>query len=238
MTAWAQVSSAFRVARQREAESRAAYDLDTMRQVRDYMSHRLNLLTARLLRKMFQDVLRGCWGLFLQAVDLRRQKRVNLARRFVRFQRAVQRRHMRAWRKFECEDRLLHCRQQYDRLSQKASNELNSLTIDRDSLQRERHEYRRRRDLERGALEHEKQALAKSALEHLEWIESEYKCYIQQAQDDKFTWQVMHPLCCAINAMCAAAWPTCVLRPGPLTPVACVAVSALAAPHRAAKMLF
>jgi hypothetical protein len=244
MRAWVQVSSAVRVAREREATSRAAYDLDTLRQVRDYMSQRLNLLTARLLRKMFQDVLRGCWQLFKQAVDLRAQKRHNLARRFVRFQRGVARRHIKAWRKFECEDRLLHCRQQYDRLSKKASNELNSLTIDRDALQRERLEFRRRLDSEREALENEKQELAKSALEHLEWIESEYKSYIQQAQDDKLTWQVFARL-----VSCAVI--ECVPRPGPLTPCApvanaltlvawsCgVAVSALAAPHRASAMPF
>ena len=68
-----------------------------------------------------------------------------------------------AWRKFACEGRLVHSRLQYDHAVVDASNERKTLIVERDALQRERR-----------ALADEKKALAGSALEHLEWIESEY----------------------------------------------------------------
>jgi hypothetical protein len=58
------------------------------------MSSRLNVLTARLLRKMFQNVLRGCWSHFQSAVLLRSIKRQNIDKRLSRFQLLVGRRHI------------------------------------------------------------------------------------------------------------------------------------------------
>lgn len=84
-----------------------------------------------------------------------------------------------AWRKFACEGKLMHYRLEYDRMSREAGDGLKALIVDRDALQRERR-----------ALADEKKALAGSALEHLEWIESEYKSYIQEVQADKRKWQV------------------------------------------------
>lgn len=58
------------------------------------MSHRLNILTARLLRKMFQNVLRGCWEQFQNAVHLRYIKRQNVGKRLLRFRLLLGRRHI------------------------------------------------------------------------------------------------------------------------------------------------
>ena len=61
------------------------------------MSHRLNVLTARLLRKMFQNVLRGCWSHFQSAVQLRFIKRQNIDKRLLRFRLLVGRRHIKVF---------------------------------------------------------------------------------------------------------------------------------------------
>jgi len=263
--AWCSMARAVQMskdARQREMHK----NLDTQLQLRDYMAQRLQLLTGRLLRRIFRNLLyvsfvhfckhmaaslrrrarakkadirhrrislERAWIFYFAAVELRYLKRQNVLKRLRRFHLQVARRILRCWRKLTFQAHQLHyhrlqnlpvsghygardaaCahretlgaewretfgeqqvrsatghvlpREREGELEAKLRQECEALARERDVLQRQL--LAERETLEK--LEKENTALSSSALEHLDWIELEYKAHQKQTNSDMIHWQI------------------------------------------------
>jgi hypothetical protein len=237
-------------ARQRVAQK----NLDTQLQLRDYMAQRLQLLTGRLLRKMFRNLLfvsfvhfrehvtasrrrrarakkadvryhraslKRAWILYFAATELRFLRRQNVLKRLRRFHLNVARRILRSWRKvcFEIHKLHYHKSQKHlisghkardtgralrdtlgpqsacgphqslatvtelvsedEHLQMQLIQECDALALERDVLQKQL--FAEREIIVK--LEEEKTALLSSALQHLNWIELEYKAHQKQTEN-------------------------------------------------------
>ncbi len=242
-------------ARQRMAQK----NLDTQLQLRDYMAQRLQLLTGRLLRNMFRNLLyvsfvrfrehvtasrrrrarakkadvryhrassKRAWMLYFAATELRFLRRQNVLKRLRRFHQNVARRILRCWRKvcFEIHnhksqnhlmsgqnkapytaralrdtlgpqpacgryhslDTVTELVSEGEQLQMQLMQECDALALERDVLQRQL--FAEREMLVK--LEEEKTALSSSALQHLNWIELEYKAHQKQAENHMIHWQL------------------------------------------------